>query len=143
MDTDGFQETKAHRQYHQRAGSNLAQIDNAADTDLGTPNPRAADNDWERTGSMDPVEKFDNPNPITDGETSTQPQKSKGLGAGLREVVAAVNQKDSKLARLVGQHVDDSAKGYRDLRETMEPAQQAAKDSFEAGHGSRKSKGVS
>ena len=127
MDVDGYQEVKPHRQAAQRQGADLARIDNAADTDLGTPNPRAADNDWENRGSMDPVENFDNPNPITDGQTSTQPQK-RGLATELRSAIAASNEADRKLGRLVGNYIDESAKDLGRMREAIDQGVQAADD---------------
>ena len=40
-----------------------------------------------------------------------------GLASDLRAAVAAVNETDQKLARLVGQHIDDTAKGLRELKD--------------------------
>ena len=43
-----------------------------------------------------------------------------GLASELRAAVAAVNETDQKLARLVGQHIEDSAAGLAELRSAIE-----------------------
>ena len=43
-----------------------------------------------------------------------------GLASELKAAVAAVNETDKKLARLVGQHIEDSAAGLQDLRAALE-----------------------
>lgn len=43
-----------------------------------------------------------------------------GLASDLRAAVAAVNETDQKLARLVGQHIEDSAAGLAELRSAIE-----------------------
>ena len=48
-----------------------------------------------------------------------------GLASELKAAVAAVNETDKKLARLVGQHIEDSAAGLQDLRSALEAKQLA------------------
>ena len=48
-----------------------------------------------------------------------------GLGSDIRAAVAAVNETDKKLARLVGQHIEDTAAGLQELRTSIEAKQLA------------------
>ena len=43
-----------------------------------------------------------------------------GLASELRAAVSAVNESDRQLARLVGQHITDAAKGLQELRGALE-----------------------
>ena len=48
-----------------------------------------------------------------------------GLASDLRAAVAAVNETDKKLARLVGKHIEETAKGLKELRTAIEAKQLA------------------
>ena len=48
-----------------------------------------------------------------------------GLASDLKAAVAAVNETDKKLARLVGQHIEDTAAGLQELRTDIEAKQLA------------------
>ena len=48
-----------------------------------------------------------------------------GLASDLKAAVAAVNETDKKLARLVGQHIEDTAAGLQELRTAIEAKQLA------------------
>ena len=48
-----------------------------------------------------------------------------GLASELKAAVAAVNETDKKLARLVGQHIENTAVGLQDLRAAIEAIQLA------------------
>ena len=48
-----------------------------------------------------------------------------GLASELKAVVAAVNETDKKLARLVGEHIENTAAGLQDLRAAIEAKQLA------------------
>ena len=52
-----------------------------------------------------------------------------GLASELKAAVAAVNETDKKLARLVGQHIENTAAGLQDLRAAIE-AKQLAPSNF-------------
>ena len=43
-----------------------------------------------------------------------------GLATELRAAVSAVNETDRQLARLVGQHITDTAQGLQELRGVLE-----------------------
>ena len=48
-----------------------------------------------------------------------------GLASDLKAAVAAVNETDKKLARLVGQHIEDTAADLQELRTAIEAKQLA------------------
>ena len=48
-----------------------------------------------------------------------------GLASELKAAVAAVNETDKKLARLVGQHIENTAAGLQELRTAIEAKQLA------------------
>jgi len=48
-----------------------------------------------------------------------------GLASDLRAAVAAVNETDKKLARLVGEHIEETAAGLQELRTAIEAKQLA------------------